>query len=97
MFGGLLDLEDLEVSDVMIHRTKMRTISADLAEEIVREVLSSPYTRLPLWSGTAENIVGVLHAKDLLRALDAVKGEASRLDGRPSRSTPGSCPTRRRW
>ncbi|MHB2168356.1 HlyC/CorC family transporter [Alsobacter sp. R-9] len=81
MFGGLLDLEDLEVSDVMIHRTKMRTISADLAsEEIVREVLSSPYTRMPLWSGTPENIVGVLHAKDLLRALDAVKGEAAQLD-----------------
>jgi Mg2+/Co2+ transporter CorB len=83
MFGGLLDLEELEVSDVMIHRTKMRTISADLpSEEIVREVLSSPYTRLPLWSGTAENIVGVLHAKDLLRALDAVKGEADKLDVR---------------
>jgi Mg2+/Co2+ transporter CorB len=83
MFGGLLDLEDLEVSDVMIHRTKMRTISADLpSEEIVREVLSSPYTRMPLWSGTTENIVGVLHAKDLLRALDAVQGEASRLDVR---------------
>jgi Mg2+/Co2+ transporter CorB len=81
MFGGLLDLEDLEVSDVMIHRTKMRTISADQSsEEIVREVLSSPYTRLPLWSGTAENIVGVLHAKDLLRALDAVTGDASKLD-----------------
>ncbi|WP_460449742.1 HlyC/CorC family transporter [Alsobacter sp. SYSU BS001988] len=83
MFGGLLDLEELGVSDVMIHRTKMRTISADLtSEEIVREVLASPYTRLPLWSGTPENIIGVLHAKDLLRALDAVKGEAARLDVR---------------
>ncbi|GGH32893.1 membrane protein [Alsobacter metallidurans] len=81
MFGGLLDLEELGVSDVMIHRTKMRTISADLgSEEIVREVLASPYTRLPLWSGTPENIVGVLHAKDLLRALDAVQGDAKRLD-----------------
>ncbi|WP_293860383.1 HlyC/CorC family transporter [uncultured Alsobacter sp.] len=81
MFGGLLDLDDLEVSDVMIHRTKMRTISADLSsEEIVREVLSSPYTRLPLWSGSPENIIGVLHAKDLLRALDAVQGDPSRLD-----------------
>jgi Mg2+/Co2+ transporter CorB len=83
MFGGLLDLEDLEVADVMIHRTKMRTISADQpSTDIVREVLSSPYTRLPLWSGTPENIVGVLHAKDLLRALDAVKGDADQLDVR---------------
>ncbi|HZH53808.1 MAG TPA: HlyC/CorC family transporter [Microvirga sp.] len=80
MLGGLLDLEDLTVSDVMVHRTKMRTINADLSsEEIVREVLSSPYTRMPLWRGSQENIVGVLHAKDLLRALDAVGGDASKL------------------
>ncbi|MBF9196068.1 HlyC/CorC family transporter [Microvirga terrestris] len=80
MLGGLLDLEDLSVSEVMVHRTKMRTINADLSsEEIVREVLSSPYTRMPLWRESQENIVGVLHAKDLLRALDAVGGDASKL------------------
>ncbi len=81
MLGGLLDLEELEVSDVMIHRTKMRAIEADLPPgDIVREVLSSPYTRMPLWRGTPDNIVGVLHAKDLLRALDAAGGDADRLD-----------------
>jgi Mg2+/Co2+ transporter CorB len=80
MLGGLLDLEDLMVSEVMVHRTKMRSINADLtSEEIVREVLSSPYTRLPLWRGSQENIIGVLHAKDLLRALDAVGGDPSKL------------------
>jgi Mg2+/Co2+ transporter CorB len=80
MLGGLLDLKDLSVADVMVHRTKMRTINADLTpEEIVREVLASPYTRLPLWREKPDNIVGVLHAKDLLRALDAVGGEASQL------------------
>ena len=80
MLGGLLDLRDLTVADVMVHRTKMRAINADLSsEEIVREVLASPYTRLPLWRGTQENIVGVLHAKDLLRALDAVGGDANKL------------------
>jgi Mg2+/Co2+ transporter CorB len=80
MLGGLLDLSDLSVSEVMVHRTKMRTINADLpSEEIVREVLSSPYTRMPLWRATPENIVGVLHAKDLLRALDAAGGDASGL------------------
>ena len=80
MLGGLLDLSDLTVSEVMVHRTKMRTIDADLpSEEIVRAVLASPYTRMPLWRGTTENIVGVLHAKDLLRALDAAGGDASGL------------------
>ena len=81
MLGGLLDLRDLTVEDVMIHRTKMRTIDADLGPaELVREVLASPYTRMPLWRGTSENIIGVLHAKDLLRALDAVGGDATRLN-----------------
>ena len=80
MFGGLLDLKDLTVSDVMIHRTKMRTINASLPpQELVREVLASPYTRLPLWQASADNIVGVLHAKDLLRALDASGGNAANL------------------
>lgn len=80
MLGGLLDLKELTVSEVMVHRTKMRTINADLtSEEIVREVLSSPYTRMPLWRESQENIVGVLHAKDLLRALDAVGGDAGKL------------------
>jgi len=83
MFGGLLDLAELEVSDIMIHRTKMRTISADLPpEEIVREVLASPHTRLPLWSGSPDNIIGILHAKDLLRAYDAAGGKAAELDVR---------------
>ncbi|KAA2236824.1 HlyC/CorC family transporter [Salinarimonas soli] len=80
MLGGLLDLRELTVEDVMVHRTKMRTINADLSpEEIVREVLASPYTRLPLWRDKHENIVGVLHAKDLLRALDAVGGDPNKL------------------
>ena len=81
MVGGLLDLRDLEVSDVMVHRTKMRSINASLPPpELVREVLSSPYTRMPLWRGQPENIVGVLHAKDLLRALDAAGGDPEKLD-----------------
>jgi len=81
MFGGLLDLRELEVSDVMVHRTKMATINADdPPEKIVSEVLASAYTRLPLWRGTPENIVGVIHAKDLLRELDAVGGDESKID-----------------
>ena len=81
MVGGLLDLRDLAVSDVMIHRTKMRTINAALPqEELVREVLASPYTRLPLWTGSPENIIGVLHAKDLLRALDAAGSQGKALN-----------------
>src|SRR5674476_636152 len=81
MFGGVLDLRELAVSDVMIHRTGMITLNADdPAEEVVNAVIASPVTRLPLWRGNPENIVGILHVKDLLRALHAVDGDASKVD-----------------
>jgi Mg2+/Co2+ transporter CorB len=68
--SGLFELEELEVSDVMKHRTAMRSIDVeDPVDTIVRTVLESPYTRMPLRRGSAENIIGVVHAKDLLRAL----------------------------
>jgi Mg2+/Co2+ transporter CorB len=80
MFGGLLELSEIPVSDVMIHRTKMRLIDADLPpDELVREVIDSPYTRMPLWRGEPDNIIGVLHAKDLLRAYVAAGGDAGKL------------------
>jgi Mg2+/Co2+ transporter CorB len=81
MFGGLLDLRELQVSDVMVHRTEMVMINADLPpEELVREVLATEYTRIPLWRDKPENIVGVLHAKDLLRAIRAADGDTSAID-----------------
>jgi Mg2+/Co2+ transporter CorB len=81
MFGGLLDLRELQVSDVMVHRTEMVMANADLPpEELVREVLASEYTRIPLWRDKPENIVGVLHAKDLLRAIRASDGDMSHID-----------------
>jgi Mg2+/Co2+ transporter CorB len=80
MFGGVLDLRELAVSDVMIHRTNMITLNADdKPEDVVNTVIASPVTRLPLWRGNPENIVGVLHVKDLLRALHAVDGDASKI------------------
>ncbi len=81
MLGGLLDLRELQVSDVMVHRTEMVMVNADLPqEELVREVLATEYTRIPLWRGTPENIIGVLHAKDLLRAIRAAEGDVSHID-----------------
>ncbi|HEY6632705.1 MAG TPA: transporter associated domain-containing protein [Rhizobiaceae bacterium] len=77
----IAELQELEVSDVMVHRTNMRSFNADSPPEaLVREVLHSPHTRMPLWKDTTENIVGVLHAKDLLRALNEVGNDFSRID-----------------
>jgi Mg2+/Co2+ transporter CorB len=81
MLGGLLNLRDLTVADAMIHRTEV--VTADVAEPpetIVEVVLTELVTRVPLWRGTPENIVGILHVKDLLRALQAAGGDAKKID-----------------
>src|SRR6201987_3450836 len=81
MLGGLLDLRELQVSDVMVHRTEMVTVNADLPpEDLVREVVGSEYTRIPLWREKPENIIGILHAKDLLRAILSAEGDTSKID-----------------
>lgn len=79
--GSVLDLRELEVSDVMIHRTEMATINIDQPPaDIVRTMLATPHTRLPLWRGHPENIVGTLRSKDVLRTLQAAGGDASKID-----------------
>jgi len=81
MLGGVLDLRDLTVADVMVHRTEMMTVNVEEpAEEVVRTVLSSEFTRIPLWRETPENIVGILHAKDLLRAIRDADGDLDKVD-----------------
>ena len=81
MVGGILDLKDLAVSDIMVHRTKMVTLDIEEPpDQVIRDVLAAPYTRIPIWRGTPENIVGILHGKDLLRALHGAGGDASKID-----------------
>ncbi len=80
MMGGLLDLRELMVSDVMIHRTKMVMLDADQSPvEIVDAVLAAAVTRLPLWRGSPDNIIGILHAKEVLRVLHAAGGDAAKV------------------
>jgi Mg2+/Co2+ transporter CorB len=81
MLGGVLDLRELTVSDIMVHRTKMDAIDVELpTEQLVDAALKSSHTRLPLWRGEREEIVGVLHAKTLLRALREARGDLGKLD-----------------
>jgi Mg2+/Co2+ transporter CorB len=81
MLGGVLDLRSLQVLDIMVHRTKMQTIDIDdPPERVVEEVLKSQHTRIPLWKDEPENIVGVVHSKDLLVALAHVGWDVAKLD-----------------
>ncbi|MCW5723425.1 MAG: HlyC/CorC family transporter [Maricaulaceae bacterium] len=80
MLGGVLDLRELTVGDVMVHRKNMLMIdAAQPVAEIVAQALSSPHTRLPLYEGDSENITGVLHARDLARALLDSGGDPAKV------------------
>ncbi|MGE0044538.1 MAG: HlyC/CorC family transporter [Hyphomonadaceae bacterium] len=71
---GALDLSELTVADMMIHRKTIKMIDVDLPpREIIAQAMASAHTRLPLFKDDPENIVGVLHARDLLGAI-AEKG-----------------------
>jgi Mg2+/Co2+ transporter CorB len=78
---GALDLGERTVKEVMLHRSGIEMIDASLpVQEILARVLDSPHTRLPLFRDEPENIVGVLHAKELLRAMHRMLDEDGRLD-----------------
>lgn len=81
MLRSVLDLADVEVSEIMVHRRNVSSIDANLpVEKIVEQVLASPYTRIPLWKDKPDNIVGVLHVKALLRAVQAHHDDLDSLD-----------------
>ncbi|MGE3333040.1 MAG: HlyC/CorC family transporter [Rhodospirillaceae bacterium] len=81
MLRSVLDLAEYPVSDVMVHRQKLVTIDADLPiEQIIEQVAASPYSRIPLWREQPDNIVGLIHAKALLRALESADGKAMKVD-----------------
>lgn len=80
---GALDLGSRTVDEIMRHRRHIEMLDADLSpDQIITKVLASPHTRLPLFRGDEENILGVVHAKDLLREVDRLL--------RSENGTPGS-------
>ena len=81
---GALDLGDRTVEEVMRHRSQIEMIDADAdPDQIITQCLASPHTRIPAYRGEPENVVGVIHAKDLLREVDRLvrgaKGETASL------------------
>ena len=81
MLRSILDLDSVEVSEIMTHRRNVNTVDVEQDPDVILDqVLASPHTRLPLWKGDSDNIVGVLHAKALLRAVQASKGDMSEIN-----------------
>ena len=81
MLRSILDLADVEVEDIMVHRRNVTALNVDLpAPVLVAQALECPYTRLPLWQEHPDNIVGVLHAKALLRAVQKAPTDLDSLE-----------------
>ena len=78
---GALDLGDRTVDEIMLHRRQIEMVDADLPpDELIAEVLASPHSRLPVYRDNEENILGVIHAKDLLREVDRLRRTGDSLD-----------------
>jgi Mg2+/Co2+ transporter CorB len=75
MLNNVLDLSEVTVGDIMIHRSHIVTVNADTEiHELIKFAINAPFTRIPVWKDKPENIVGVLHVKALLRATSACHG-----------------------
>ena len=73
---GVLEIGELDLEDVMIHRKNLVMIDVDLpGSQVVKTVLESGLSRLPLYKDDPDNVIGVLHAKDVLRALSKIGGD----------------------
>ena len=76
MLGSILDLNDIEVKDIMIHRTRVEALNAGLdADELTHKAVSTLHSRIPLWKGEADNIIGLLHVKTLVKTLSESGGQ----------------------
>ncbi len=78
---GALDLGERAVEEIMLHRSQIEMINAeDDPEAILEQCLQSNHTRLPVYRDDPDNIIGVVHAKDLLRAMHklVMGGDGSR-------------------
>lgn len=81
MLRSILDLFDVDLEEIMIHRKNVLMLNAaEPIEKIVEEALESPYTRMPVYRDETDNIIGVLHAKVLMRELKAREANNISLD-----------------
>ncbi len=71
MLYKVFDFADKEAANIMVPRPEVVVVAADMPpEECLRKVLESPFTRFPVYRETPEHIVGVLHLRDLLNAMN---------------------------
>ena len=81
MLGGILDLQELAIADIMVHRTKMHMIDAASGpSDILAQVLKSGHSRIPVYKEDSDNIIGILHAKNFFLALQNNNNDITKID-----------------
>jgi Mg2+/Co2+ transporter CorB len=93
MLRSVLDLGDVDVVEIMTHRKNLEMIDlAHSVEQVIDQVMESPFTRLPVYQDDPDNVVGVLHAKELFRAVQSCDGGIDQLDIKKIASLPWFIP-----
>jgi Mg2+/Co2+ transporter CorB len=78
---GVLEIGELDVEDVMIHRKNLSMVDInDSPETVIKEVLASGHSRLPLYNEDQDDVVGILHVKDLLKSMARLDGDLNGLN-----------------
>jgi Mg2+/Co2+ transporter CorB len=89
MLGGILDIRNMVTGDIMIHRSKVFAINIDTPnEKLLKTALASNHTRIPIWEKTPDNIIGILHIKDLVRKIHGAKINEKDINVRSLLKTP---------
>ena len=80
---GVLEIGELDVEEVMIHRKNVIMLDVNLpAEQIVKEVLDSGHSRIPVYEEHQDNIIGILHVKDILKSISKANGDFSAVNAK---------------
>jgi len=70
MVSSVLDLDDVSVGDIMLHRSKVQSLSVNISmPDLFRFVEKTPYSRIPIYQGRRENIIGILHTRSVLKMM----------------------------
>ena len=81
MLASILDLDDMALEDIITHRSDLVAVDrAAPMNHLVDQVLAASFTRLPVYEGSPDHIVGLIHAKNLLRAIQKAGGDLGQLD-----------------
>ena len=80
MLQGILDLDDLQIKEIMTHRKNIEVVYAnETKNKSIKKILSSQYSRLPLYDKNSDKILGVLNVKDVIKFLNKKKNKEFKL------------------